>query len=40
MMQTDILSEQFLFKYFNLGGSFVAHSTVHSLGNNVQDWIK
>lgn len=39
-MQSDTVSEQFLFKHFMMGGIFIPLLIVHSLANEVQDWMK
>lgn len=39
-MQSDTVSEQFSFKHFMMGGIVIPLLIVHSLGNEVQDWMK
>lgn len=39
-MQSDTVSEQFIFKHFMMGGIVIPLIIVHNLANNVQDWMK
>lgn len=39
-MQSDTVSEQFSFKHFMMGVIVIPLFIVHSLDNEVQDWMK
>lgn len=39
-MQSDTVSDHFSFKHFLMGGIVIPLLIVHSLVNNVQDWMK
>lgn len=40
MVQSDTVSDQFSVKHFMMGDIVIPLLIVHSLANNVQDWMK